>query len=72
MLQWFEANEIGLIDWLVQSLNKSEKEPLGNHQCQNSKRKTQKLEDTWNKIPNDLYLKLIHSMPNRLAKVIKN
>ena len=80
VLQWFEANEIDLIDWPAQSLDLNPIENLGELSKPKFEKKnpklwkisTKKIVETGNKIPNGLCLKLIHSMPNRLGKVLKN
>ena len=80
VLQWFETNRIDLVDWAAQSpdLNPIEnlsgiiKAKIQIEKPQNMEDLKCKIVETWYRIPNDLCLKLIHLMANRLAKVIKN
>ena len=80
VLQLFEANKIDLIDWPAQTLHLIPIENIwGIIKAKIRKEKPKNLKDlkckiveTCSKIPNDLCLKLIHSMPNRLAEDIKN
>ena len=80
MLHWFEEYRIDLIDWPARlpDLNPIEnlwgifKAKIRNEKPKDLEDLKSKTVETWNKIPNDLCLKLIYSMPNRLAKAIKN
>ena len=79
-IDWFKSNGIDLVDWLAQSPDLSPIENLwGIIKARIKKEKPQNMQDLkskivkiWKEIPNDLCLKLAHSMPNRLAKVIDN
>lgn len=78
---WFENHEIEVLEWPPQSpdlnpiehlwehlkrqLNSYETEPGGIHEL------WERVEVEWNKIPTDVCLNLIESMPRRVAAVLK-
>jgi transposase len=79
--EWFEANEVELLDWPAQSPDINPIEHLWQH----LKRKLadyetapssmhelwQRVETEWEKIPKEVCLDLIKSMPRRISAVLK-
>lgn len=78
--QWFRGKQISVMDWPAQSpdlnpienLWKDVKTSIAHIRVQNKQQLWQEIEKAWYSIPPEKCQKLIDSMPNRCAAVIKN